>query len=158
MAQRWGSRWRASRRCTSWRTRPRVDSSPSSSASGPARDSVRTVREVLPGIFHWPAMHPRIHMEVSSYWLEDGGVLIDPLVPPDVGLEWFEDRSSPPAGILLSNRHHYRDSERFQDMYGCPVYCNRAGLHEFSHGELLTAFDPGDALPGGVEAHAVGGL
>lgn len=116
------------------------------------------MREVLPGIFHWPAMHPRIHMQVSSYWLEDGGVLIDPLVPPDVGLEWFEDRSSTPAEILLSNRHHYRDSARFQDMYGCPVYCNRAGLHEFSHGELLTAFDPGDALPGGVKAHAVGGL
>ena len=97
-------------------------------------------------------------MEVSSYWLEDGGVLIDPLVPPEVGLAWFEDRPSPPSEILLSNRHHFRDSARFQDMYGCPVYCNRMGLHEFSHGELLTAFDPGDELPGGVKAQAVGGL
>ena len=41
--------------------------------------------EVLPGIFHWPAMHPLIHMEVSSYWLAAGGVLVDPLIPPDVG-------------------------------------------------------------------------
>lgn len=116
------------------------------------------MREVLPGVFHWPALHPRIHIEVSSYWLEDGGVLIDPLVPPDVGLEWFKRQSTRPAAILLSNRHHYRDSARFQDAFGCPVYCNRAGLHEFADGEPVTAFDPGDTLPGGVTAHEVGGL
>lgn len=116
------------------------------------------MREVLPGVFHWPAMHPRIHIEVSSYWLEDGGILIDPLVPPDVGLKWFEQRPAPPSAILLSNRHHYRDSARFQDAFGCPAYCNRAGLHEFTHGESVTAFDPGDTLPGDVAAHEVGGL
>jgi hypothetical protein len=116
------------------------------------------VREVLPGIFHWPAMHPRINVEVSSYWLADGGILIDPLVPPDVGLDWFAARTPPPAAILLSNRHHYRDSARFQDAFGCPVYCNRAGLDEFTHGEGVTAFDPGDALPGAVVAYEVGGL
>lgn len=116
------------------------------------------MREILPGVFHWPAMHPRIHIEVSSYWLEDGGVLIDPLVPPDVGLEWFEHRPAPPSAILLSNRHHYRDSARFQDAFGCPAYCDSAGLHEFTHGESVTAFDPGDTLPGGVVAHEVGGL
>lgn len=41
------------------------------------------MREVLPGVFHWTAMHPRIHVEVSSYRLEDGGVPIDPLLAPD---------------------------------------------------------------------------
>ncbi len=97
-------------------------------------------------------------MEVSSYWLQDGGVLIDPLIPPGVGLEWFEQRSTAPAEILLSNRHHYRDSAAFQEVYGCPVYCNRAGLHEFTGGERIVAFDPGDTLPGGVIAHEVGGL
>jgi hypothetical protein len=116
------------------------------------------MREILPDTYHWTAIHPRIHMEVSCYWLDDSGILIDPLVPPEVGIEWFEQRSTPPAEILLSNRHHYRDSARFQDMYGCPVYCNRAGLHEFTHAEPVTGFDPGDPLPGGVDAHAVGGL
>jgi hypothetical protein len=114
--------------------------------------------EVLPAVFHWLAMHPHIHMEVSSYWLAAGGILIDPLIPPDVGLEWFERAPTPPAAILLSNRHHYRDSARFQQAFGCPVYCNRAGLHEFTHGEPVTAFDPGDALPGGVSAQIVGAL
>ncbi len=116
------------------------------------------MQEVLPDIFHWPANHPGINMEVSSYWLEQGGVLIDPLIPPGDGLEWFERRSTAPAEILLSNRHHYRDSAAFQDMYGCPVYCNRAGLHEFTGGERIVAFDPGDALPGGAIAQQVGGL
>jgi hypothetical protein len=116
------------------------------------------MQEVLPGVFHWPAMHPRINIEVSSYWLEDGGILIDPLVPTDVGLQWFARRSARPAAILLSNRHHYRDSARFQDAFGCPAYCNRAGLHEFTRGEPVEGFDPGDTLPGGLVAHEVGAL
>src|SRR5208282_155887 len=41
----------------------------------PWSSSVGLVREVLPGVFHWPAIHPRIHIEVSSYWLQDGGIL-----------------------------------------------------------------------------------
>jgi hypothetical protein len=116
------------------------------------------VREVLPGIFHWTAIHPRILIEVSSYWLEDGGVLIDPLVPPDVGLEWFADRPTPPAAIVLSNRHHYRDSARFVEQFAAPAYCCRSGLHEFTHDEPVTGFDPGDRLPGGLVAYEVGGL
>lgn len=116
------------------------------------------MREVLPGVFHWTAMHPRIHIEVSSYWLEHGGVLIDPLVPPDVGLEWFARRSTPPAAIVLSCRHHYRDSARLQRAFDCPAYCNRAGLHEFADADHVIAFDPGDPLPGPILACEVGAL
>ena len=116
------------------------------------------MREVLPGVFHWTAMHPRIHIEVSSYWLERGGVLIDPLVPADVGLEWFERRATPPAAIVLSNRHHYRDSARLQQAFDCPAYCNRAGLHEFADAERVIAFDPGDSLPGAITAYEIGAL
>lgn len=116
------------------------------------------MREVLPGVFHWTTVHPRIRIEVSSYWLEDGGVLIDPLVPPEEGLEWFAGRPAPPAAILLSNRHHHRDSGRFVERFGCTVHCNRAGLHEFARGEPVVGFDPGDRLAGGVVACAVGAL
>lgn len=110
------------------------------------------MQEVLPGVYHWTAVHPRIHIEVSSYWLDEGGVLIDPLVPPDAGLEWFGSRPTPPTAIVLSNRHHYRESAKFEQEYGCEVYCNRTGLHEFTHGELLTGFDIGANLPGGLLA------
>jgi hypothetical protein len=116
------------------------------------------MHEVLPGIFHWTAIHPRIHFEVSSYWLEDGGVLVDPLITSDAELEWFAGRATPPAAIVLSNRHHYRESARFMERFAPAVYCSRAGLHEFTHGEPVTGFDPGDSLPGGIVACEVGGL
>ncbi|HEY4428382.1 MAG TPA: hypothetical protein VGN08_09290 [Solirubrobacteraceae bacterium] len=110
------------------------------------------MREVLPGVFHWTARHPVIHAEVSSYWLEPAGVLIDPLVPREEGLEWFADRPAPPAAILLSNRHHYRESGSFAERFGCRVHCNRLGLHEFSGGRQVEGFSVGDELPGGAIA------
>jgi glyoxylase-like metal-dependent hydrolase (beta-lactamase superfamily II) len=116
------------------------------------------MREVLPGVYHWEAMHPRIHIEVSSYWLEDGGVLLDPLVPADVGIDWFASRPARPQAVVLSNRHHLRDSLRFREEFGCRILCTRAGLHEFKHGEPVEGFDPGDTLPGGVVAHELGGI
>jgi hypothetical protein len=115
------------------------------------------MREVLPGVFHWTAQHPQIHSQVSCYWLEDTGVLIDPLVPPELGLEWFATRTVPPTAILLSNRHHYRDSARFEGAFGCAVHCNRAGLHEFID-QAVHGFDIGAQLPGGVVAHEVGAI
>ncbi len=110
------------------------------------------MQEILPGVFHWSGPHPRIHVEVSSYWLEQGGVLFDPLVPAPEGLEWFAARAGAPAAILLSNRHHYRESARFVERFGCSVRCNRAGLHEFSGGEAVEGFDVGDLLAGEVLA------
>ncbi len=116
------------------------------------------MREILPGLFHWTAIHPRINIEVSSYWLDDGGVLVDPLVPADVGLDWFAARPMQPAAIVLSNRHHYRQSDLFVQRFGGSVHCNRSGMHEFTHGELVRPFDPGDELPGGIVAYEIGGI
>jgi hypothetical protein len=110
------------------------------------------MQEVLPGVFHWSAIHARIHIRVSSYWLDEGGVLIDPLVPPEEGLEWFAVRPEQPSAVLLSNRHHSRESDRFVERFGCSVHCNSAGLHEFS-GELrVRGFEPEEQLAGGVVA------
>jgi len=103
-------------------------------------------------VFHWTAVHPKIHSLVSSYWLEGQGVLFGPLAPAQEGLEWFAGRAVAPAAILLSNRHHYRHSDRFAERFGCPVLCNRLGLHEFSDGREVTGFDVGDVLPGDVLA------
>ncbi len=116
------------------------------------------MQEVIPGVFHWTAPHPRIQVEVSSYWLDESGVLFDPLVPVAEGMQWFADRAVAPTAILLSNRHHYRESGRFAERFGCAVHCNRAGLHEFSHGEVVQGFDVGDELPGGVVACELGAI
>lgn len=116
------------------------------------------MQEILPGLHHWTAVHPKIHIEVSSYWLDNDGVLIDPLIPPGAGLEWFAARPTPPTAIVLSNRHHYRHSGEFASRFGCSVHCNRAGLHEFTHGEQVAGFDIGDKLPGGLVAHELGAI
>jgi hypothetical protein len=113
------------------------------------------VQEVLPGVYHWRARHPKIHVLVSSYWLEEEGVLFDPLVPPEQGLEWFAGRPVNPSAVLLSNRHHYRDAGLFAERFGASVHCNSSGLHEFTHGEAVEGFSPGGELPGGVLAFEV---
>jgi hypothetical protein len=110
------------------------------------------MHEVLPGVYHWSTRHPRIQIEVSSYWLEETGVLIDPLVPEPEGLDWFAVRTLAPAAVLLSNRHHHREADRFAERYGCLVYCNRTGLHEFGDGRAVQGFDIGEPLPGGAIA------
>jgi hypothetical protein len=116
------------------------------------------MQEVLPGVFHWTAVHPKIHSRVSSWWLEGEGVAIDPLVPEADGIQWFVSRSAPPTAVLLSNRHHQRDARRFAREFGCAVYCSRAGLREFAHGEQVTGFEFGAELPGGVIAQEVGSI
>jgi hypothetical protein len=108
--------------------------------------------EIAPGIFHWKAMHPRIKAEVSSYYLADAQTLLDPMVPPDVGLDWFEDKG--PKRIVLTNRHHYRDSDRF----GLPVLVNERGLHEFEGGPQVEGFSVGDEVAPGVTAHEFGAI
>ena len=116
------------------------------------------MQEVLPGVFHWSAPHPRIRVEVSSYWLDPAGVLFDPLVPPAEGLDWFAAREVAPSAILLSNRHHYREAALFIERFGCPVLCNRAGLHEFADGRAVEGFEIGEVLPGGVIACELGAI
>jgi hypothetical protein len=114
------------------------------------------VQEIVPGIFHWTALHPRIKTDVSSYYLSEERVLIDPMKPAE-GLGWFEGHGAPVA-ILLTNRHHWRQTGAFVDAFGCTVHASRPGMHEFTHGEQVEPFDFGDELPGGIVAHEVGAI
>ena len=45
---------------------------------------------------------------------------------PREGMGWF-DRLGEPERILLTNRHHLRESERFAEAYGCPILCHADG-------------------------------
>jgi len=116
------------------------------------------MEEILPGIFHWATFHEGIRQDVHSYFIAgvDPPVLIDPRVPAE-GLGWFEDHK-PPAHVLLTNRHHYRHSDRFEQSYGVQVWCHKDGLHEFAEGQKVTGFSHGDTLPGGLLALQVGVL
>jgi hypothetical protein len=113
------------------------------------------VREILPGLFHWTAVHPKIRIEVSSYWWRERRVLLDPLLPTE-GVGAFHGMD--PEHVILTNRHHWRHSSELVAALGCTVWCNEEGLHEFTHGEPVRGFRAGEKLPGGIESHAVGVL
>jgi hypothetical protein len=113
------------------------------------------MQEILPGLFHWTVAHPKIGHDVSSYYLEEARVLLDPLIPAE-GLDWF--REAAPRDILLTNRHHYRHSAEIEEAFGCTVWCHEEGMHEFTKGEKVRAFRAGDALPGGIASHPIGVL
>jgi len=114
------------------------------------------IAEILPGVLHWTALHPSIRMDVSSYYLEQARALIDPMEPEE-GAAWF-GRRTPPERIVLTNRHHYRGSDRFREELGCPVLCHESGLHEFEDGPQVEGFSFGDEVAPGVTALEVGAI
>jgi hypothetical protein len=118
-----------------------------------------TPREILPGVFHWTATHPKIGIEVSSHLLVEAKVLLDPLLP-EGGLDWLR-RHGPPEHIVLTNRHHWRHCSEILDAFAIPVWCNQLGVDEVAGergAEHVRGFGPGTTLPGGIEAHEVGVL
>lgn len=117
------------------------------------------MNEILPGVWHWTTPNPNIGGTlVSSYWLDEAGVFIDPLLPEDAGIAWFEARPTPPRAVVLSNRHHYRDSGKICERFGCQVHVPNAGLHQFSDGQPVVGYAPGDELPAGLRAFVIGSL
>jgi hypothetical protein len=91
---------------------------------------------------------------VGCHWVPQAGAVIDPLVPPDEGLEAFGEAS--PRVVLLSNRHHLRDSERFAEEFGASIRCSEPGLHEFAGGPEVDGFAFGEEVAPGIEALEVG--
>lgn len=111
------------------------------------------MNEISPGLWHWTARHPHIGVDVSSYYLEAERVLLDPMLPRE-GLEWFAEHGAP-RDILLTNRHHDRQSWQIREHYGSTVHCVRNGMHELDGRGPVEPFDFGDELPGGVVAYEV---
>jgi hypothetical protein len=91
------------------------------------------MHEIAPGIRHWTAPHPNIGVEVSSYWLPDLRVLLDPLAVPDE-VDGIDE-------IVLSNRHHKRDALEAAERFGAPVRVPRVGLHEFAEDDPVEPYD-----------------
>jgi hypothetical protein len=115
------------------------------------------MKQIAPGLWHWTAPHPKIGIEVSSYFVPEHRVLFDPLVPRD-GFEALEEVGAPEE-ILLTNRHHWRDCGRLIDRFDCTVRAPRVGMHEFGEGQPVEPYDFGDSLVGGaVTVHEVGAL
>src|SRR3954447_12860030 len=109
--------------------------------------------EILPGVWHWTAEHPNIHTRVSSYYLEDAGALVDPLLP-EGGFDAFGDWAV--QRVVLSCRHHRRHAAEVRERYGATVLVPRNGLHEFENSGLeVEPYDPGDEVARGVRVEAL---
>jgi hypothetical protein len=103
---------------------------------------VSAVHEVAPGIRHWTAKHPKHGLEVSSYWLPDLRVLLDPVAIPDE-VEGIDE-------IVLSNRHHRRDMLTAHERFDAPIRVPRVGLHEFEEDDPVEPYDFEEPLVGGA--------
>ena len=77
-----------------------------------------------------------------------------PLLPPD-GVAWFDQIGSRPEHVLLSCRHHDRQTWEIVEAFGTQVHCVDNGVYELEDRGPVTAFRFGDELPGGVIAHEV---
>jgi hypothetical protein len=106
------------------------------------------VEEIAPGLWHWTARRETIGKEVSSYYLAEERVVIDPMTPPERP-EWFQ-----PEHAILTCRHHSRDAWEL----GCPPWVVEQGAHELEgRGEFHT-YAWGDEPPGGIIACEVDAL
>jgi hypothetical protein len=117
------------------------------------------MNEIAPGIFHWTAPHPRIKMDVASYYVADSSTVLDPMVPPGAGLDWFRDGREPQR-IVLTNRHHHRDAQQWVDAFGLgPVLVPESGLHEYEDKDLeVQGYQVGDEIAPGIVCHEVGAI
>jgi hypothetical protein len=116
-----------------------------------------TPKQIAPGLYHWTAVHPRIHVRVSSYYLVQERVLIDPLLPGVRGMEWLGKRG-PPEHIYLTNRLHSRHSAQLVAKFACTVWCHRSGLDNLAPELRARPYDWGNELPGSVRVIEVGTL
>ena len=107
------------------------------------------MQELLPGLYHWYATHPNHGGQVSCHFCAGSGTVFDPLLP-EQGIEWFDDHR--PQQIVLSTRHHLRDSEPIASRFGCPILAHESGLHEFEDGPSVEGFAFGDRIADDVTA------
>jgi len=114
------------------------------------------MNEVLPGVWHRTALHPRIKKQVHSHWLADAGVVLDPMVP----LEGVPALNPAPQRVVLTNRHHLRDAARFAEALGeLPILAPEAGMHEFGPSDPdVGAYVVGDEVASGVTVHSMGAI
>jgi hypothetical protein len=144
------------------------------------------VQPLRPGLWRWTAPHPDWLPEKDKPggWAEyvgcvyfepaegkrDAVVLIDPLAPPagtpDAERFWRAldrdvERAGAPVAILLGNHYHERSAEAIFDRYvrrpGASIWARQAARGRV-HCPVTRTFEPGDPLPGGVQAIAMQGM
>jgi AcrR family transcriptional regulator len=116
--------------------------------------------EIAPGIFHWTAFRDSIGMDVHSYWIEPAGIVVDPMVPADVGLDWWDGRDVQPQQVVLTTGLHWRETPEFVERFGCEVRAAEAALERWAGDEdrSATPFDDREEIAPGVTARVIDAL
>jgi hypothetical protein len=112
------------------------------------------MREILPGLFHWSTLHEPIDTQVSSYFVEPAGMVIDPKVP-DGGFDALPAR---PRQVLLTSGHHDRDAERFAEAFTIPIRVSPQAAQRLDGRFPVDVYDDGEELAPGITAVHVGVL
>jgi hypothetical protein len=120
------------------------------------------VRDVAEGLWLWRQPHPDWsegadwEPEVSSFAVESQGVavLLDPLAPPPAaGHVWDRLEALQPSVVVVLKPDHVRDVDLFARWYGARAYGPQLFWRDDVPRTELEPVQPGDELPGGLQAH-----
>jgi glyoxylase-like metal-dependent hydrolase (beta-lactamase superfamily II) len=124
------------------------------------------VHRIAPGLWRWTAFHEEWRRVVGCLYLEtdDATVLFDPLVPGDDAERFLEyldadvERADGDVHIVLTVYWHVRSTAELAKRYNADIWApSRSAKPVERRLELAPrGVRPGDALPGGVEAHESG--
>lgn len=120
-------------------------------------------------LWRWTARHPEWHpgefgAEVASFAARAGGdlLLVDPQLPPEPHgvLETLDDAIGERVAILITIPYHVRSAEdlwrRYRTEAETTIHGHPACAKRLNDRTAFTPIDAGQALPGGVTAHAIG--
>ena len=114
------------------------------------------MQEILPDVFMWSYRPPDRQVDVNGWYLAGGEpAVVDPVPCTDADVEEIARRGMPVA-IILTNKGHIGDSERFARRFCAPVLVHR-GDAPLTETRIGGVFKSGDRLPGGLEAIRVAG-
>jgi hypothetical protein len=119
------------------------------------------LRDVAPGLWLWRQPHPAWREgfdwepEVTSVAVESRGValLLDPLAPPPGAREvWGRLDALRPGVVAVLKPDHVRDVDLFVRWYGARAYGPNLFWRDDVPQTELERLQPGDELPGGLQA------
>jgi hypothetical protein len=111
------------------------------------------IREILPGVFHWEALHAPLRTRVSSYYVMPAGIVLDPKIP-DGGLDAFP---GDPQQVVLTNGNHLRDGQQFAEHFTVPLRAPREAAEKLGDVDF-EPYDDHDLVAAGVTAVHIGKL
>lgn len=110
------------------------------------------VREILPGLYHWTAVHESIGREVSSYYVSESAVVVDPKLP-EGGIDALPGR---PEQIVLTIGLHRRDAPAVAEAFGARVRAPRPATERLSGRLEFEPFDDGEVVAPGITGLVIG--